>query len=184
MAHHAQSIMLHHVGHTRGFDPLGNLVPADGVVVEHAGYLVKGDSRPIEDAGDLGHGTGGTVGQPLAGHLGPVAHAIELRVVDRRTGLKIEDDHRHSGPAHYRQHRRRQGVGRDMQEDQVNVRLAKGVAGLERPLRGVDQAKVDDHDVRAARACAGPVAGNPRAAPSALGTAASRRPGRYRTVRS
>ena len=146
MAHHAKPIVLHHLGHARGFDPLGDLVPADGVVIEHPRDLVKGDSRPVEDAGNLGHRACRAIGQPLAGHPGPVAHAIELGVIDRWTGLKIKDNHRHPGPAHHRQHRRRQGIGGRVQEDQVNVRLAEHVAGIEGPLRSVDQAKVDDHD--------------------------------------
>ena len=42
MAHDAQAVVLHHGGDAgRGIDPLSDFVPADGVVVEHAGDLVE-----------------------------------------------------------------------------------------------------------------------------------------------
>ena len=148
MPHHAEPVVLEHVGHPRGLDPPADLVPAGGIVVEHPGHLVKRDPRPVEDAGDLRHGTGGAVGQPLAGHPGPVAQAIERRVIDGRARLQVQEDHRDPGPPHHRQHRRRQGIRGHVQEDEVDVRLAKRMPGVEGLLGRVDQAEVDDHGPR------------------------------------
>lgn len=84
--------------------------------------------------------------KPLARHLPAVAHAVERVVGNRRGRLKIEDDDRNFGSLHHRQDSRGQGVGSHMQEDQVNIRLPKAVAGLDRFLRCVDQTQVDDLD--------------------------------------
>ena len=56
-------------------------------------------------------------------------------VVNRRLGREVEDDDRHLRPAHHRQHGRRQGVGGDMQEDQVHVGLPEPMPRLRAPSR-------------------------------------------------
>ena len=82
--------------------------------------------------------------------LRAVAQLVERLVVDGRGGLQVQNDHRHLGAADDRQHGRRQGVGRDVQEDQIDVGLAEVVAGTQRLFGRVDQAEVDDLDARAA----------------------------------
>ena len=146
VAHHAQAIVLHHVGDAGGGDPIGDFVPTTRVVAEHAGDLVERDAGPVEDVGDLRHGAGGAIRQPLARHLRPVAESVERLVVDRRRRLQIENDHRHFRAPHDRQHGRRQGVRRDVQEDEVDVRPAEVVPRDERLFRRVDQAEVHDLD--------------------------------------
>ena len=87
-----------HVGHAGGVDPRVDLVPADGIVVEHAGDLMEGDARATEDVRDLGHRTGAAVRQPFAGHRRAVAHPVERLVVDRGRRLQVEHDDRHPRP--------------------------------------------------------------------------------------
>ena len=148
VAHHAEAVVLHRVGDAGGGDPVGHFVPARGIVAQHAGHLVERDAGPVEDVGDFRHRAGRAIRQPLAGHLRAVAELVERRVVDRGRGLQIENDHRHLRAANHRQHRRREGVGRDVQKDEVDVGPAEIVPGDERLLRRVDEPEVHDLDAQ------------------------------------
>ncbi len=150
VAHHAEPVVRHAVGDAGGVDPVVHLAPALGVVLQRAADLVEGDAAALEDVGDLGHRAGGAGGQPLAGHRGAVAHRVEGRVVDGPLGLEVQHDDRHARPPHDRQHRVRERVGGDVQEDQVDVGGAEVVAGVERSLGRVDEAEVHDLHARAA----------------------------------
>lgn len=84
------------------------------------------------------------MGKPLAGHARAVAHAVEGRVVDGRFRREIEDDDGDAGAPDDRQDGGTEGVGRDVEEDEIDIFTAEGVAGLVGFLRGVDETEVDD----------------------------------------
>jgi hypothetical protein len=75
------------------------------------------------------------MGQPFAGHLRAVAHLVECFVVERGDGLQIQDDDRHLGALHHGQDGGAQGVGGDMQENDVHIGTTEGVSGLHRFFR-------------------------------------------------
>ncbi len=146
VAHDAEAVVLHHVADPGRVDPARDLVPRQGIVVQHPRDLVEGDPRAPEDVGDLRHRAGLAVGQPLAGHAGAVAEGVEPRVVDGGARREVEDDDRHPGPAHHGEHGGRERVGGDVEEDEVHVLLAEAVPGHRCLLRRVDEAQVHDLD--------------------------------------
>ena len=64
-----------------GSQPFVDLGPGRGIV-EVAGDLMEWDAGAGEDIGDLRHGAGGAVREPVAGHAGAIGQAVELGVVD------------------------------------------------------------------------------------------------------
>ena len=131
VAHHAETVVLHHMGDPRGVEPLVNLPPGDRVVFDGAGHLIERHPAAIENVRDFRHRTRLAIGKPMAGHLRAVVHLIKRRVIDRRFGCQVQNDHRHLRPSHHRQHRARQGISRDVQKNQIDIGPAEGVAGFE-----------------------------------------------------
>ena len=146
VAHHAQPIVLHDVRHAGRLNPSCDFIPARRVVVQHARDLVERDAGAVEHVGNFRDRAGGTVGEPLAGHLRAVAEPVEPGIVNRRFGREVEDDDRHLGPADDRQDGRRKGIRGGIQEDQVHVRLPEAMPGVDGLGRRVDQAQVDHLD--------------------------------------
>ena len=146
MAHDAKAIVFHDVRDFRGTNPVGNFIPRNRIILQHAGYLVEGDFGAVENIGDFRNRTGGTVGEPLARHLGAVAKGVEGGVIDGRAGLEIEDDHRHFGAADDGEHGAGEGVGGDVEEEEVYILFTKRVAGVEGFFRRVDEPEFVDGD--------------------------------------
>ena len=145
-----------HARHPGGVEPCIDLVPARVVVVQHAGHLVERHARAQQYIGDLRDGTRGAVGEPLARHRRAIASPVERRIIDRTFRLQIQEHDRDLRALQDGQNRRRHGVGRDVQEDDVDVRASEGVAGREGLVHGIDQAEVRDRDVRTAQSSLDP----------------------------
>jgi hypothetical protein len=146
VAHQAEPVAVHTGGDAGGIDPRVDLSPADGIVVEHAGDLVKAYAGAFENIRDLRNRTGGTMGEPVAGHLCPVAEAVEAGVVDRWRRCEVEDDYGHLRALDHGQHGRRQRIRRDVEENHIDVGAAKLAARGKRTVGIVDEAKVHDLD--------------------------------------
>jgi len=82
------------------------------------------------------------VGQPFPGHLGAVAHLVELVVVHGRDRLEVEDNDWNLGPLDHGQNGGAKGVGGDMEENNVHVVPAHRVAGFHGLFRGINQTQV------------------------------------------
>ena len=133
----------------RGFDPRVHFVPANFIVVQHAGDLVKINFCAAENVGDFRHGTRGAKGEPVAGHRGAVAHFIEFFVINRGGGREVQNDDGNFGALHDRQNGGRKRVSRDVQKNHVHIRRTKFVSGFKRFFGIVNQAEVDDFDAGA-----------------------------------
>ena len=96
VAHEAESRGCKGGTDARRRQPLLNLSPG-GFIIEDAGDLVKGNLRAHEEVGNLGNRTGGTMGEPLAGHGGAVFEVVEGSVIDRSFRLQVEHNNRHGG---------------------------------------------------------------------------------------
>ena len=153
----------------RGRDPLVDLGP-DRFVSQYAGHLVKCDARARKNIGDLRHRTRRTIRQPLAGHRGPVRQTIERVVVDRRSRLQVQHQHRNAGPLHHRQHGCRERISRHVDDQQIHVGPAARVSGLAPALRRIHQAQLLDRGagLLQPRAHLAHVAFQPRAQPVKL----------------
>src|SRR5208283_1629140 len=125
VAHDAETVVFHLVGHTACSDPLGNVLLGGGIIFEHAGYLEKRNLCAFEDVGDLGYGAGLTMSQPLAGHVGAVGHFVEGFVADRGGGGKIQQNHRDFGTPDNGEDRGRKRVGSNVEKDEINVGAAE-----------------------------------------------------------
>ena len=132
------------------------------------------DARALEDVGDLRHRAGAAMRQPFAGHRRAIAHAVERGVVDGARRLQVEDDDRNPGAPDHREDRRRQRIGRDVKEDQIDVFLSKAVPCLEGFGRAVDQTEIHHLD-------AGP--GEPLGHPLHVALQSLLQPGKLRPVR-
>src|SRR5207253_10625258 len=121
MAHEAEPCVAERFGDLGGGYPRFDLIPAFGIVLQHAGDLVEGNASPSEDVCDFGDGTGRAIGEPLAGHRGAVRKLIEAGVVDCGLGLEVEHDYRNPGAPDDRQHGGGKRVSGDVQDEQVNV---------------------------------------------------------------
>ena len=88
------------------------------------------------------------MGEPFAGHLGPVAYFVEGFVVHGRDRLEVEDDDRNFGPLDHGQDGGAQGIGGDVEEDDVHVRSPHGMTGLHGLFRGIDEAEVANLNTR------------------------------------
>ena len=152
VAHHAQTVVLHGVRHPRRVEPFADFAPRGIVILNHAGDLEERNLAAAENVGDFRNGACLAPCQPLAGHPAAILHGVEGGVIDGLSRGEIQDDDGHFGPAHHGEHGGRQGVSGDVQEEQVDVGPAEGVAGLQGFFRGIDHAEVDDLDVRAPQA--------------------------------
>lgn len=88
------------------------------------------------------------MGQPFAGHQTPVAQRIKALVIDGRDWLKVQDNDRDACFLHHGQHRRAEGIRRDIQKDNVHIRAPEYVRRFPRFLWRVHHAGVDDFDTR------------------------------------
>ena len=80
VAHDAEAVVLHHVADAGGVDPGRDLVPARGVVVQHAGDLVERDSaRRLKTLAISGTGQAGQWASHSPVIARPVAQAVERR---------------------------------------------------------------------------------------------------------
>ena len=70
--------------------------------------------------------------EPLAGHGGAIAHPVKALRSQSRPPAPVEDDDRHFGALHHRQHGGGKRIRRDVQENQIHVGAAELVAGLQR----------------------------------------------------
>ena len=68
MAHQAEAVVGHDVGHAGGFDPRIHFIPARRIVVQHPGDLMEINAGAMEDVGDFRHRAGAAMRQPFAGH--------------------------------------------------------------------------------------------------------------------
>ena len=94
MAHQTEAIVKHRVGDARGLDPRGRFVPANGVVMEHSGDLMKINFCAAENVRDFRDGTRGAVRQPVAGHRRAVAHRVEFFIINRDDRREVQNDDR------------------------------------------------------------------------------------------
>ena len=79
--------------------------------------------------------TSAAMGQPFAGHLGAITHLVERFVIERGDRLKIEDNDRHLGALHDGKDSGTQRVGGDVEENNVHIGPAEGMAGFHRFFR-------------------------------------------------
>lgn len=148
VAHEAEAGVGEGVGDAGSGDPGVDLLPAGGIVragvAEDSVDLVEGDSGALEDVGELGHGAGGAVGEPISRHAGAIGESVEGSVVECGCGLEIKDQHGDFGAADDGQYCRRERVGGDVEDEQVDVFAACGVTDFDGALGGVDETEVDD----------------------------------------
>src|ERR1035438_6283005 len=130
---------------TRRRQPLLNLSPG-GFIIEDARDLVKGNLRANEEVGNLGNRTGGTRGEPFAGHGGAVFEPVEGFVIDGGFGLQVEGDDRHAGTLDQRKDGVRECVSGDVEKEHVDVFASALVASITGTCRRVHQPQVDDFD--------------------------------------
>jgi hypothetical protein len=88
----------------RGFDPSVHFVPADRVVIQHPGDLMKINARAAEDIGDFRHGARRAMCQPVARHRRAVAQRVGPGIINRRCRGKIQNNDGNFGALHHRQH--------------------------------------------------------------------------------
>src|SRR5262252_2259715 len=98
MAHDAETVVLHDMGYPGSLDPFADFTPRDEIVFQDAADLEKRNVAALENVGDFWNWTGGTIREPLAGHLRTIAEAIERVEVDRNGWLQVENDDRNFGP--------------------------------------------------------------------------------------
>ena len=127
-----------------GIDPLGDLGPDCGIVLERAADLKKWNAAAVENVGDLRHRARLAEGQPFARHLRAVAETVECGVVDGGRRRQVQDDDRHFGAAHDGQDGGGKSVGGDVQKDQVDVCPPEFVSGGESFLRGINQSEIEN----------------------------------------
>ena len=132
------------MSHAGCFDPVIDFLPGRVARLESAGDLVEADPGAVEGVGYLRDRAGTAVGEPFAGHLGPVAYFVEGLVVHGSHGLEIEDDDRNFSPLDHGQDGGTQRIGGDVEEDDVHVRSPHGMTGLHGFFRGIDEAEVAD----------------------------------------
>src|ERR1035437_2812363 len=84
--------------------------------------------------------------KPVASHRRAVAHRVEFCVINRGCRREVQDDDGNFRTLHDGQHGRRQRVSRDVQENNVHVRLAEFVAGLQSLFWIVNETKIHDLD--------------------------------------
>jgi len=102
----------------------------------------------LENIRDFGHGTGGTVGQPIARHFRSVAKRVECGIVDCWCGRKVEHDDGNLGAPHHWQHGGRERICRDIEEDEIDVGAAQFPACCVGALGAIDEPQIDDFRAR------------------------------------
>jgi len=106
------------------------LIPAQRIVVEHAGHLVKGNFQPAQNIGNLRHRAGAAVGKPFTGHRGAIFHGIELRVVDGSSGLQVQQNHRQLSALNDGKNRRRESIRGHVHQQQVEILCSAQMPGF------------------------------------------------------
>ena len=142
VSHHAETVVLHPVDHARSIDPGADLIPAFRIILQLTRDLMKGHPGACQHIGDFRNGACSAVGQPLTGHCGTVSDEVKRGVVERRLRREIHDHDRHIGPAYHREYGRGEGIRGGMDEEHVDICTSQLMAGLNRPLRGINQTEI------------------------------------------
>ena len=142
MSHQPQTIVRHDIRYAGRLHPGVHLIPADGIILQNTSDLMERNPRPVEHIGDFRHRARTAIAQPFPRHGGAIVQQIETRVIQRRLGVKIQHDDRHFRPPHHRQHRGRQGICRNMEENQIHVLATEPVARVKGFRHRINQSTI------------------------------------------
>ena len=138
----ADAVCTHARRHARRIDPVGDLLPSF-LVLQVARDQVIRNAGAVEHASDFRGRTTLAMLQPHARHHPPVAEPVEGIVVQLGRRLEAEHDQRRPRFLNDRQDRARQGVGGDIEEDQIDLLASEAGGGLSGLVGIVDHSHVD-----------------------------------------
>src|ERR1700733_13564084 len=144
MSHHAHSVVLHRMRNPRSSKPILNLNPSLITLIQHSSHLMEWNPAAPKHISYLRNRTSLAMRQPLPGHLRPVLHPVERRIVDSSLSRQVQQNHRNLSPSHHRQHSGRKRISSNMQEDKVNIALPERMSRSHRLFRRIDHAQVND----------------------------------------